>query len=161
MYHTVVILQYMCKFNSKNLQFAFNGVLLWNHDPSYSSMNVNSVYSVLWSTAWTTGTKLWWVWQIQSASCIYMINYYVILDYEEKIGHCSSLQKLWSRWSFTSSSLDIGISFQLAITTPRLDLIGYGTATAQSWPCTSQPGLIKTNMAHSTCGLHNGMRWFA
>lgn len=28
---------------------------------------------------------------------------------------------------------DIGKSFQLAITTPRLDLIGYGNATAQSW----------------------------
>ena len=27
---------------------------------------------------------------------------------------------------------DIGKSFQLAITTPRLDLIGYGNATAQS-----------------------------
>ena len=27
----------------------------------------------------------------------------------------------------------IGFSFQLAITTPRMNLIGYGTATAQSW----------------------------
>ena len=47
--------------------------------------------------------------------------------------HRSDLQKLWSRRYFTSSSRDIGISFQLAITTPRLNLIGYGTATAQSW----------------------------
>ena len=30
------------------------------------------------------------------------------------------------------SVLGIGYSFQLAITTPRMNLIGYGTATAQS-----------------------------
>ena len=29
---------------------------------------------------------------------------------------------------------DIGKSFQLAITTSRLNLIDYGNATAQSWP---------------------------
>ena len=31
-----------------------------------------------------------------------------------------------------TSSRGIGNSFQLAITTPRLNLIGYGTASAQS-----------------------------
>ena len=34
---------------------------------------------------------------------------------------------------FRSPVRGIGSSFQLAITTPRINLIGYGTATAQSW----------------------------
>ena len=34
---------------------------------------------------------------------------------------------------FRLSARGIGYSFQLAITTPRINLIGYGTATAQSW----------------------------
>ena len=51
--------------------------------------------------------------------------------------HRNGLQKLWSWRSFTSSSRDIGISFQSAITTPRLNLIGCGTATAQSWVSTA------------------------
>jgi len=34
---------------------------------------------------------------------------------------------------FRASARGIGYSFQLAITTPRINLIGYGTATAQSW----------------------------
>ena len=33
---------------------------------------------------------------------------------------------------FRSPARGIGNSFQLAITTPRINLIGYGTATAQS-----------------------------
>ena len=33
---------------------------------------------------------------------------------------------------FRASARGIGYSFQLAITTPRMNLIGYGTATAQS-----------------------------
>ena len=33
---------------------------------------------------------------------------------------------------FRASARGIGYSFQLAITTPRIDLTGYGTATAQS-----------------------------
>ena len=33
---------------------------------------------------------------------------------------------------FRASALGIGYSFQLAITTPRINLIGYGTATAQT-----------------------------
>lgn len=39
---------------------------------------------------------------------------------------------------FTSSVRDIGSSFQLAITAPQINFIGYGTATAQSQtqPCT-------------------------
>ena len=48
------------------------------------------------------------------------------------VGSRMSLQKLQSRLYFKSSMRDIGKSFQLAITTPRLDLIGYGTTTAQS-----------------------------
>ena len=39
-----------------------------------------------------------------------------------------------SRPYFRSTPRGIGYSFQLAITAPRLNLIGYGTATAQSWP---------------------------
>lgn len=38
-----------------------------------------------------------------------------------------------SRRYFTSSWRGIGKSFQLAIVTPRQDLIGYDTASAQSW----------------------------
>ena len=34
---------------------------------------------------------------------------------------------------FRLTARGIGYSFQLAITTPRINLIGYGTATAQSW----------------------------
>ena len=34
---------------------------------------------------------------------------------------------------FRLSAQGIGYSFQLAITTPRINLIGYDTATAQSW----------------------------
>ena len=48
-------------------------------------------------------------------------------------GRCIGRQKLQSRLYFKSSMRDIGKSFQLAITAPRLDLIGYGTTTAQSW----------------------------
>ena len=33
---------------------------------------------------------------------------------------------------FQATARGIGYSFQLAITTPRINLIGYGTATAQS-----------------------------
>jgi len=33
---------------------------------------------------------------------------------------------------FRETARGIGYSFQLAITTPRINLIGYGTATAQS-----------------------------
>ena len=36
-------------------------------------------------------------------------------------------------WLYFKPTLrGIGFSFQLAITTPRMNLIGYGTATAQS-----------------------------
>ena len=47
--------------------------------------------------------------------------------------HRSGLQKLQSPRYFTWSLRDIGKSFQLAITAPRLDLTGYGTTTAQGY----------------------------
>ena len=50
--------------------------------------------------------------------------------------HRSGLQKLQSPRYFTWSLRDIGKSFQLAITAPRLDLTGYGTTTAQGCPTT-------------------------
>ena len=53
--------------------------------------------------------------------------HYVCQDY----GHRNGLQKLQSPRYFTWSLRDIGKSFQLAITAPRLDLTGYGTTTAQ------------------------------
>ena len=68
-------------------------------------------------------------------------------------GHRNGLQKLWSRRYFTSSSRDIGISFQLAITTPRLNLIGYGTATAQSWSEGGLQLLIYSISWRNTCGF--------
>ena len=43
------------------------------------------------------------------------------------------VQKLRSLPFFRETARGIGYSFQLAITTPRINLIGYGTATAQSW----------------------------
>ena len=43
-----------------------------------------------------------------------------------------SSQKLHIGPYFRSLVRGIGYSFQLAITTPRINLIGYGTATAQS-----------------------------
>ena len=70
---------------------------------------------------------------------VYSLSYLTLLA-----GHRNDLQKLWSRRFFTSSSLGIGISFQLAITTPRLDLIGYGTATAQSWYSSPNARTIST-----------------
>jgi len=42
------------------------------------------------------------------------------------------VQKLRSLPFFRETARGIGYSFQLAITTPRINLIGYGTATAQS-----------------------------
>ena len=51
------------------------------------------------------------------------------------IKSCSrrSSQKLHVGPYFRSLVRGIGYSFQLAITTPRINLIGYGTATAQSY----------------------------
>lgn len=46
-----------------------------------------------------------------------------------------------SRWYFTSAGRGIGKSFQLAITAPRINLIGYGIAHAQSY----RPAAFRAN----------------
>ena len=50
-----------------------------------------------------------------------------------------SSQKLHIGPYCRSSVRGIGYSFQLAITTPRINLIGYGTATAQSYRIMAGP----------------------
>ena len=51
---------------------------------------------------------------------------------EEVLGPLRRPQNIAKPTVFHVVLRDIGKSFQLAITTPRLDLIGYGNATAQS-----------------------------
>ena len=90
----------------------------------------------------------------------------------ENCDHRSGLQKLWSRRYFTSSSQDIGISFQSAITTPQLTLIGYGTATAQSWVPTSACSFytqhqrkplvgFRANYMYIYCTMNNVHKWLS
>jgi len=57
---------------------------------------------------------------------------------------------------FRASARGIGYSFQLAITTPRINLIGYGTATAQSWHCEKCRWfcLTITNLSQCTKSLY-------
>lgn len=50
-----------------------------------------------------------------------------------RTGFRRSSQKLHRRPYCRPPVRGIGYSFQLAITAPRINLIGYGTATAQSW----------------------------
>lgn len=50
----------------------------------------------------------------------------------ERVGPLRRPQNIAKPTVFHVVLRDIGKSFQLAITTPRLDLIGYGNATAQS-----------------------------
>ena len=63
-------------------------------------------------------------------SVLWLVVYKLCLI--KNVGLRRGFQKLQSRRFFTSSLRGIGESFQLAITTPRLGLIGCGTATAQS-----------------------------
>ena len=60
-----------------------------------------------------------------------LLNFQVILDLlSVPVGTFINCAR---RPCFRASARGIGYSFQLAITTPRKLLIGYGTATAQSW----------------------------
>ena len=68
--------------------------------------------------------------------------------------HRSGLQKLQSPRYFTWSLRDIGKSFQLAITAPRLNLTGYGTTTAQGCCVYVTPGLLYPNILLLIVGLH-------
>ena len=67
---------------------------------------------------------------------IISIKYYMILFYRSTnfIYLCLPLRPsaIATAAVFQASARGIGYSFQLAITTPRINLIGYGTATAQS-----------------------------
>ena len=65
-----------------------------------------------------------------------------------KTGFRRSPQKLHSRPYFMPPVRGIGYSFQLAITTPRIDLIGYGTATAQRCPACVPLHYNKPNTEH-------------
>ena len=62
-------------------------------------------------------------WQLFGCRRMTALFLFWILASEEAFKHCEQEQVVFA---------GIGYSFQLAITAPRINLIGYGTATAQS-----------------------------
>ena len=70
-------------------------------------------------------------WEFNSLCSLQKRKWFWLDNWET--GFRRSPQKLQSRPFFRPSMRGIGYSFQLAITTLRIDLISYGTATAQSW----------------------------
>ena len=113
------------------------------------------------SEAWTREGRLFRSHTMGSFFCKFAkpLSFVPVFSLFFEIGRRIGRQKLQSRLYFKSSMRDIGKSFQQAITAPRLDLIGYGTTTAQSWLGTDTDHSFYERFSDVHLWDTNSLRW--